>query len=156
MAFGTKKNRARAYQKISHSILNDIISGKGEKDCKRGKVEIARRYSKAQFEKGLSLSLKSMQQPEQVPVTKIKDLIVTLSPLVRQWDAESGKVISDNQNLELPLHCSSLIKKALGQSEPWLQEKLKRDSTLHVLFELGVLSLAPPNGFGDEVKITKK
>ncbi len=138
MAFGGLDD----YNRVAQQILEDLDSGHSSVDCDKGAAYIAMHHSRVEFEHDLNLALATLDQEITQPEVEFKDTVFDLSPLVRWWNPDSGRVISDHRNLTLDGRLSDLVANVCGMGPDQLGKidcELARD--LDYLFHSGVLQL---------------
>jgi hypothetical protein len=143
MHFGSPKERASAYKVVAESILNDIKTKQGVKDCKNGEQYIQSTYNFNNFVSSWNRALTFLRTPEasRHHIVSTKDLRLTLGPLVRSIDIERGRVISDYLNCELTKRGLELYLSVLGEPMACLKKLKLSDRDIVVdMMRQGILA----------------
>jgi hypothetical protein len=148
LQFGDGRTRARALSVIATAIVHDIVSGSGSKACSDGRRFIREHYNYEAFRNSLEQVLAGLNSPRKVPRLALESLEVQLGPLVRRWNPQNGRVISDYVSTQLPLRENTLVKKILSLPASQIQKIFsQRDQdTILDLFRLGILSMTAKIG----------
>ncbi|MCY1022992.1 glycosyltransferase [Pyxidicoccus sp. MSG2] len=141
MAFGDPS----AFQEVARAIIEGVRSPEGvTRDCARGREYILRHWSREDFSRTWRACLARLEAP--LPVAEpFESLRVLRSPIVRQVEEETGRVVSDFERLTLEPREVGMMREALGQPMGEVLRGLDEASTdlLQGLFSRGVLTLRP-------------
>lgn len=141
MAFG----RRGAYAPVAQRIIEGLAAPDAiAAACRLGRDYAARAYSREAFAESLGLSLgRALEGPP--PATPAFDtLTIALNPVVRSFDAASGRVVSDYSNLRLDAPSVDLIGDVIDRRAGDLHFAGERLDRLQSLFHQGVLALRAP------------
>jgi hypothetical protein len=116
----------------------------GRAACARGAALIRERYSRARFDRDMRAALDRVDAAREPAAPPFDELRVSLGPLVRQWDVERGRLVSDYVHRQLTPSQRQLVIDSLqrrcGELRALPAEPL---AELHRLFQGGVLALQP-------------
>ena len=141
MAFGDPS----AFQEVARAIMEDVRSRENvTRACARGRDYIAHHFNREAFSRTWRACLARLERPSRAPAP-FESLLVHRSPMVRQVEEETGRVVSDFERLTLEPHALGMMREALGQP---LGEVLRGRADAQVdelqqLFSRGVLTLRP-------------
>lgn len=104
-----------AYLPVVERIFQDTVvnPAPAREACRRGAEHIAARYTKKALRRDLEARLGELDAP--LSEHGLDAARIVLSPLVRSWNPETRRIISDRQSLELPPESAGLLHEILGQ-----------------------------------------
>jgi hypothetical protein len=150
MAFGDPA----AYFAVAQRIFQDtaVDPEPARQACRRGAELIAATYTREALRRDLAARLAELEQP--AGEHDLGSAKIVLGPMVRRWNPETRRVLSDYKSVELAPEQAQLLQEALGQTCGELARG--RDAAameaVDGLFQQGILAAFPPVGFtGDPV-----
>lgn len=143
MAFGDPS----AFQEVAKAIIEDVRSRDAiTKDCARGREYVLNHFRREDFSRTWRACMARLEQPLPEP-EPFESLHVLRSPLVRQLEEETGRVVSDFERLTLEPREVGMLREAMGRPVGEVLRGL-RDADVDLLqglFSRGVLTLRPKN-----------
>jgi hypothetical protein len=144
MAFGDPA----AFLAVARQIFQDTAANPEavREACRRGTEHIAATYTREAMKRDVAARLAELERP---PAEHgLDELDVALGPMVRSWNPETRRIVSDYKSLELTVQQAGLLREILGRRCRDLE--IRRDpAALEIvdgLFDQGVLALSPPAG----------
>ncbi len=140
MAFGN----VAEYRAVAERIFRDAVlspAAAGAEACRRGADYIARTYTREAMRQDVAARLAALTE---APVeTALAATRVALSPLVRSWNPQSRRVVSDYRSVELSAEQSATLGEVVGRSGGDVGGDRALRERAGELFDLGVLALQP-------------
>ena len=148
MYFGSTQRKFEAYQSVAESIFDEIVSGRAKTSCEKGREFMSREYSYSKFKLGVGGLLKAVESPGSVKKINPRELRFNLSPWVRSWEQDTGRIISDYAHVELSDDLNQILGRVLGYRPAQISKRFLRsiEEPMSELFRIGVLSLSAEHG----------
>ncbi len=143
---GTAQGDPAAFLPVAEAIYHDAVEDPGgaRERCRLGVEHIRKEYSREALRREVAAELERLaSRPEE---HDFDTLGVCLSPLVRQWNPVTARVVSDYSGRVLNGIERSLVDASLGRTCGELRGSFSGTDVevLEKLFLSGVLALAPP------------
>lgn len=135
---------AGAYRPVARRILDDLSRADDmRRCCDTGAARVRAQWSNDAFARGVDDLLERLERAA-APAAAFDDLVVSLSPLVRQFDPSSGRCLNDYGNTLLTAHELEAVEATLGKpcadlDGAWMLALEEQSG----LFRRGILTLAP-------------
>ncbi|HEU4539449.1 MAG TPA: hypothetical protein VFS00_35260, partial [Polyangiaceae bacterium] len=140
LAFGGRGAYAPVARRIFEGLADPAAVAEA---CRRGRDHAARAYGREAFAKSLGQSLgPALAAPAPEPPA-FDDLFIALNPVVRSFDPDRGRVVSDYLNLRLDDAEVELVEEAVGRRAGEVRLEGEVLDRLQSLFTQGVLALRP-------------
>jgi hypothetical protein len=111
MAFGDTASYGEAAQRI---FQNTVVDPKPAFEaCRRGSEYIAANYTRQAMRDDLAARLAELDEPPSEH--DLDSAKIALSPMVRTWNADTRRIVSDYQSVELSSEQAALLQEVLGQ-----------------------------------------
>jgi hypothetical protein len=140
---GMATGNPAAYRAVAERIFRDAVlsPAAAAEGCRRGAEFVARTYNRDAMRRDVEARLAALAQPP--AELGLDDTRVALGPLVRSWNPQSRRVVSDYRGAELSPEQAAALEEVVGRSggevhrDPALRERAGE------LFRLGVVALQP-------------
>ncbi|HKV06809.1 MAG TPA: condensation domain-containing protein [Thermoanaerobaculia bacterium] len=141
MGFGDPE----AYLPVAEAIYRNTVTDPASagEECRRGAGLIARRYNREAFRRDVAAELGRLDfHPEPADFAS---LTVRLSPLVRLWNPETRRALTDHSLRQLSETERDAVEASLGRTcgEIRPSARSREIETLQNLFLTGILALSP-------------
>lgn len=141
-----------AYFAVAQRIFQDVVVNPEpvRQACRRGAEHIAATYTRQALSRDLAARLAALDEP--APEHDLDSARIVLGPMVRSWNPETRRIVSDYKSVELSPEQGRLLQEARGQTCGELA--CRRDAAameiVDGLFQQGILAAFPPAGFTGE------
>lgn len=141
--FATATGSADAFHPIAVEILEDCLTGRRKAECSKGADYIKAHHNKSNFSEDIKTAVCHLQNDSTInSYPELNQMVVQLGPLIRQWDPESGQVISDYASKTLLPEENDLLKSIIGKTPKQLQSRSEKERLqLYPLFHEGLVTL---------------
>lgn len=135
-----------AYQDVARAIFRDVVEEpeRACAACRRGVDLMRTTYTRESMRRDVEGRLRDLEAPVPADGLDFESLEIALSPVVRSWNAATGRVLSDYKSEELSPEERALVSDLVGERCHAVTASGETLATIERLFKRGILALALP------------
>ena len=144
MAFGADLSE---YAAVAEAVVGDVVtSPRLAPQCRLGREYIATHYGRRNTYSDMSRCIARAESVPRKPSWEFRDLVLTLSPLVRIWNAATGGLVSDYAAMRLTAEDRAVLRDAIGRTAADATRLFTGEAfgKIRQYFERGILTFEVP------------